>query len=161
MAISADTVVVGAVTDSTPGGAQSGSAYVFVRSGQTWSEQQKLVASDAAADDLFGVSVSVSGDTAVVGAYADDVPGGMNAGSAYVFVRSGTTWSQQQKLLASDGRAVRLLRLLRVGLRGHGGGRGLPRHNSGRRGRRLRVRVRAFGNDLDGAAEARGVGPGR
>jgi hypothetical protein len=103
VSIGAETLVVGAVTGSTPGGAVSGSAYVFVRSGTAWSQQQKLVASDAAADDLFGVSVSVSGDTAVAGAYADDIPGGMNAGSAYVFVRSGTTWTQQQKLLASDG----------------------------------------------------------
>jgi uncharacterized repeat protein (TIGR01451 family) len=50
-----------------------------------WSEQQKLVASDGAAGDYFGYSVSVSGDTAVVGAYQDDTAGGADAGSAYVF----------------------------------------------------------------------------
>ena len=51
---------------------EEGSAYVFVRSGTTWSEQQKLTASDARPGDSFGWSVAVSGDTAVVGAYVDD-----------------------------------------------------------------------------------------
>ena len=83
----------------------AGSAYVFVRSGTTWTEQQKLLASDGAAGDHFGSSVSVSGDTVVVGAPGDDTPGGVDAGSAYVFVRSGTTWTEQQKLLAPDGAA--------------------------------------------------------
>ena len=82
--------------------ADSGSAYVYARSGSTWTEQAKLTASDGAADDLFGYSVSVSGDTAVVGAYQDD-DSGSNSGSAYVFVRSGSIWSQQAKLLPGDG----------------------------------------------------------
>ena len=76
-----------------------------MRSGTIWSEQQKLMASDGAADDLFGYSVSVSGDTVVVGACWDDTAGGADAGSAYVFVRSGTIWTEQQKLTASDGAA--------------------------------------------------------
>ncbi|MBM3949001.1 MAG: hypothetical protein FJ312_07155, partial [SAR202 cluster bacterium] len=66
-------------------------------------QQAKLTASDGAADDLFGYSVAVSGDTAVVGAWSDDVGSNDNQGSAYVFVRSGATWSQQAKLTASDG----------------------------------------------------------
>jgi len=103
--VSGDTAVVGASFDDTPGGVNAGSVYVFVRSGTTWTEQQKLLASDGAAGDFFGSSVSVSGDTVVVGAYVDDTPGGVNAGSAYVFVRSGTTWTEEQKLLASDGAA--------------------------------------------------------
>ncbi len=53
----------------------AGAAYVFVRSGSTWTQQAKLTASDAAAGDQFGYSVSVSGDTAVVGAYAGRRPG--------------------------------------------------------------------------------------
>ena len=103
VAVAQDTVVVGAYADDTPGGADSGSAYVFVRSGSTWTEQQKLLASDGGADDRFGISASISGDTVVVG--ADQATSGVDAGSAYVFVRSGTTWSEQQKLLASDGAA--------------------------------------------------------
>jgi uncharacterized repeat protein (TIGR01451 family) len=103
VSVSGDTVVVGAYCDDTPGGTDAGSAYVFVRSGTNWTEQQKLTASDGAPGDGFGVSVSVSGDAVVVGAAADDTPGGTDAGSAYVFARSGTTWMQQQKLMASDG----------------------------------------------------------
>ncbi len=85
-----------------------GSAYVFVRSGGVWSQQQKLVASDAAAFDQFGTSVAISGETVVVGATVDDGTAGIDQGSAYVFVRSGGVWSQQQKLEASDAAAVDL-----------------------------------------------------
>jgi hypothetical protein len=77
-----------------------GSAYVFVRSGTVWNQQQKLLASDAAAGDSFGESVAISGETVVAGARADFGEGVQ--GLAYGFVRSGATWSQQQKLLASD-----------------------------------------------------------
>jgi FG-GAP repeat len=101
VAISGDTAVVGARLDDGAG-TDSGSAYVFVRSGTTWSQQKKLIASDAAAEDLFGWSVAVSGNTVVVGAFSDD-DRGFGSGSAYVFVRSGSSWSQQQKLTASDG----------------------------------------------------------
>ena len=51
---------------SSGSGSNSGSAYVFVRNGTTWTEQAKLIASDAAADDLFGYSVALSGDTAIL-----------------------------------------------------------------------------------------------
>jgi uncharacterized repeat protein (TIGR01451 family) len=105
VSVSGDTAVVGAFLDNTPGGMDAGSAYVFVRSGTTWTEQQQLLAPDGAAGDRFGGSVSISGDTAVVGAYLDDTPAGMDAGSAYIFVRSGTTWTEQQKLLAPDAAA--------------------------------------------------------
>src|SRR6266540_2518832 len=98
VAVTGDTDVVGASGDNM----LAGSAYVFVRSGTSWSQQAKLTASDAAASDTFGLSVAVSGDTAVVGAISDDTDAGPDAGSAYVFVRSGTGWSQQAKLTASD-----------------------------------------------------------
>ena len=68
-------------------------------------EQQKLTASDAAADDAFGISVSVDGDTAVVGALLDDCAAGHDCGSAYVFRFNGTSWVQEQKLTASDAAA--------------------------------------------------------
>jgi uncharacterized repeat protein (TIGR01451 family) len=103
VSVSGDTTVIGAPTDDTAAGVDAGSAYVFLRSGSVWSEQRKLVASDGAADDGFGVSVSISGDSAVAGSYLDDTAGGLDAGSAYVFVRSGTLWSEQQKLVAPDG----------------------------------------------------------
>ena len=66
--------------------------------GTTWTKQQKLLASDGGSYDEFGISVALDGNTAVVGAHQDDVYG-TNSGSVYVFVRSGTTWTQQQKLI--------------------------------------------------------------
>jgi hypothetical protein len=94
-----NTALVGASGESY----SMGSAYIFVRSGSSWSQQAKLVAVDAATGEEFGYSVSLNSDgsVAVVGAVGDD--GGR--GSAYVFTRSGSTWSQQAKLTASDGTA--------------------------------------------------------
>ena len=103
VALSGDTAVIGARHDDDKG-ADSGSAYVFVRSGVTWTQQAKLTASDGAAGDLFGASIALAGDTVVVGSESDDDKGS-DSGSAYVFVRSGTTWAQQAKLTATDGTA--------------------------------------------------------
>ena len=100
VSISGDYAIVGAPFDDDDG-SLSGSAYIFVRSGTTWTQQQKLVASDAAASDFFGTAVSISNDYAIVSAYGND-DAGNSSGSAYIFVRSGTTWTQQQKLVASD-----------------------------------------------------------
>ena len=72
--------------------------------GATAIQQAKLIAPDSSAGDRFGGSVSVDGDTALVGAVSDD-DGGTSSGSAYVFVRTGTTWSQQAKLTSSDAAA--------------------------------------------------------
>jgi hypothetical protein len=83
----------------------NGSAYVFTRSGTTWTQQAKLLASDGLASSHFGYSVSLSGDTALIGAM-DDNDNGANSGSAYVFTRTGTTWTQQAKLLPSDGKVA-------------------------------------------------------
>jgi hypothetical protein len=82
----------------------AGAVYIWTRSGTTWTQQQRLTASDKATGDEFGSSVAIDGDTCVVGAWNEDA-GGSNAGAAYVFTRSGTTWSQQQKLVASDAAA--------------------------------------------------------
>ncbi|MCZ7684310.1 MAG: hypothetical protein M5U28_38260 [Sandaracinaceae bacterium] len=103
VALDGDTALVGASYDDTSRGANAGSAYVFVRSGPTWTEQARLEASDGAAGDIFGASVALDGDTALVGAIGDDTSRGTNAGSAYVFVRSGPTWTEQARLEASDG----------------------------------------------------------
>ncbi len=109
VALSGDTVVVGAPFDEIGANSNQGSAYVFTRSGTTWNFQQKLLASDGAASDEFGRSVALSGDTAVVGAFGDDIGANTQQGSAYVFTRSGTFWTQQQpKLMASDGAAFDL-----------------------------------------------------
>jgi hypothetical protein len=124
IAVSGDTVVVGAPNEdsstvgvnSTPineSATEAGVAYVFVRSGTTWTQQAYLKAHQVTAGDLFGCSVAISGDTVVVGAYKEDgsatgVNGtanelGTDAGAAYVFVRSGTTWTQQAYLKAGQG----------------------------------------------------------
>jgi subtilisin family serine protease len=101
VSISGNTAIVGVYGDDN----LKGSAYIYVRNGNVWTEQQKLTASDGASGDVFGESVSISGDTAIVGARLDDIDANGNQGSAYIFVRSGTVWTQQQKLTASDGAA--------------------------------------------------------
>ena len=103
VAIDGDTVIVGALREST-GASQAGAAYVFTRSGSTWTQQAKIQASDAEATDQFGYSVAIDGDTAIVGAKLEDT-GGTSAGSAYIFYRDGSTWTQQAKIQASDAEA--------------------------------------------------------
>ncbi len=109
VAVSGDTAVVGAFG----AGSQAGAAYVFTRVGTKWTEQQILKASNTAAGSLFGYSVAVSGETVVVGAFGDPsnatgVGGSQTdktvaqAGAAYVFTRSGTAWTQQAYLKASN-----------------------------------------------------------
>ena len=103
--ISGNTVVVGAYAEDPNNISGAGSVYIFTRSGTTWTQQAKLIASDAQASDLFGQSVAIEGDTVVVGAYNEDPNNITDAGSAYVFTRSGATWTQQAKLIASDAQA--------------------------------------------------------
>ncbi|MCA8981272.1 MAG: FG-GAP repeat protein [Planctomycetes bacterium] len=124
VALEGDTLVVGAIDESsgatTVDGDQSdngtplaGAAYVFVRSNGAWSQQAYLKASNAGADDRFGASIGVSGDTVLIGASSEGGNAtGVNgdgsdnsmfrAGAAYVFVRDGTTWSEQAYLKASN-----------------------------------------------------------
>ena len=124
VAVSGDTVVVGAPLEDSNAtrvngneadnsASTAGAAYVFLRSGNTWSQQAYLKASNTEAEDQFGWSVAVSGDTVVVGAHWEDNNAtGVNgnetdnsaslAGAAYVFVRNGATWTQQAYLKASN-----------------------------------------------------------
>ncbi len=105
VAVSGDTLIVGADRVNVGDNTNQGAAYIFTRSGANWSQQQKLVAADGAAGDFFGRSVALDGDTALVGAFQADVGGNTDQGAAYVFTRSGANWSQQQKLVAADGAA--------------------------------------------------------
>jgi len=100
VSISGDYAIVGAHYDISVG-PFAGSAYIFHYDGSNWVEQIKLVASDASYDDQFGVSVSISGNYVLVGAYLDDVHH-MNDGSAYVFYNNGVTWVEQAKLTKND-----------------------------------------------------------
>ena len=123
VAISGDTVVVGAYaaadTETTTGTTGTtttkkyvGAAYVFTRSGTTWTQQNTLDRTTSDAGDAFGYSVAVAGETAVVGAIGEASKNGgvggvatdntqLQAGAAYVFLRSGTSWAQQAYLKAS------------------------------------------------------------
>ncbi|MDW8363296.1 MAG: hypothetical protein RMK74_12915 [Myxococcales bacterium] len=104
IALSADgrRALIGAVGDRRM---EPGAVYAFVRSGTTWTEQQKLLASDAGPADFFGWSVALTpdGGTGIVGALYDDVGPNVDQGSVYVFVHAGGRWSQQHKLEARDG----------------------------------------------------------
>jgi hypothetical protein len=124
VAISGDIIAVGApYEDSKASGVNgnqndnsvpyAGAAYVFVRTGTNWSQQAYLKASNTRIYHVFGISVGVSGDTVVVGAYGEDSGAiGVNgdqydtnapdSGAAYVFVRSGSNWNQQAYLKASN-----------------------------------------------------------
>jgi hypothetical protein len=123
VAVSGDTVVVGAPDEDSSAtdvnGDQAddaafgaGAAYIFVRAGSTWTQQAYFKASNTGASDRFGSSVAVSGDTVVVGATGEDsnatgvngdqADSSVDSGAAYIFVRSGTTWSQQAYIKASN-----------------------------------------------------------
>ena len=100
-----NTLLVGAFTATVGGVVSQGAAYVFTQSDGTWSESQKLTASDGALFDNFGASVALDGSTLVVGANGATVGGNAAQGAVYVFTESNGTWTQTQKLTADDGAA--------------------------------------------------------
>lgn len=103
MDLEMDTLVAGSRWNDHSGLTAPGAAYVYTRTASVWTEQQKLIASDAENYDTFGYSVAISGETLVVGAWRVDLPGGLgDAGAAYVYTRSAGHWTEQQKLTASD-----------------------------------------------------------
>jgi hypothetical protein len=109
VSIGGDTAIVGAWVDDD-NGIESGSAYIFSRNYggvDNWGQVKKLLAGDGSAYDRFGYSISVSGYTAIVGAYGDD-DNGASSGSAYIFYRNqggANNWGEVKKLLAGDGAA--------------------------------------------------------
>ena len=103
VSLSGDYAAIGAHWDDDSG-LYSGSAYIFHYNGLNWVEKAKLTASDGEANDEFGMSVSISGNYAVIGAYKDD-DNGVDSGSAYIFYYNGLSWVEQAKLTASDGEA--------------------------------------------------------
>jgi hypothetical protein len=109
VALSSDgnTALVGAYGKTVDSNSAQGAAYIFTRSGGVWSQQQSLTASDGTTIDQFGYSVALSsdGNTALIGAFSKTVGSNSNQGAAYVFIRSGGVWSQQQSLTASAGAA--------------------------------------------------------
>ena len=95
--------IVSAVRDKKNGDF-SGAAYIFKRDGTSWTPQGKLIPADGQTYDNFGYSVSISGDTALVGALRDD-DNGDDSGSAYIFKNDGDIWVEQNKITAQDGAA--------------------------------------------------------
>lgn len=100
VALDGDTAVVGVPQSE---GSWRGSVHVFVRNGANWTAQQKLLATDGLSGDLLGRSVAIHGDTLVAGAPENGA--GNFSGAAYAFTRSGTVWTQQQKLVTLDGQS--------------------------------------------------------
>ena len=99
VAIGGDTAIVGAWTDNL----STGAAYVFRDDGSgAWTETGRLTASDGVAGDRFGVSVAISGTTALVGAHFESNEAGPLTGAVYVFENDGTAWNEVDKLIASD-----------------------------------------------------------
>lgn len=105
VSISGDYAIVGANEKNVGSNINQGKAYILIRSGTSWSEQAALTASDGAVNDQFGYTVSISGDYAIIGAPGKDLGANTNQGKAYIFKRSGTSWSQEVALTASDGAA--------------------------------------------------------
>jgi FG-GAP repeat len=97
ISISGDSLLVSADAQ----GKNRGSAYVFRRTGDVWNQEQKIVPKDAVADDSFSWSLAISGNSAIIGAQGQN----KSLGAAYLFTRTGSVWTQQQKFLASDGAA--------------------------------------------------------
>jgi hypothetical protein len=104
VALSGDTVLVGAPGDNVGLNADQGSAYVFRRTGGAWAQEAQLLAPDGQAGDVLGQSVALEGDVAVVGSSINTKPAGFN-GSVYVFRRTGTSWAFEQKLTPNDPQA--------------------------------------------------------
>ena len=99
--IDGDYAIIGAPEEDA-GGSNAGAAYIFKKgSDGLWSQQAKLQAGNKGAGDQFGYSVAIDGSTVVIGAINEDT-GSTNAGSVYVFTRSGSSWTQQARLQASD-----------------------------------------------------------
>jgi hypothetical protein len=106
LALSGDTALVGAPGRTINGKKSRGAAFVFVRHGARWTQQGPALAAPMSADTGFGSAVALSGDTALIGLPSQKVGGHESAGVAYVFVRSGSKWTQQGRpLVASDARA--------------------------------------------------------
>lgn len=131
-----NTIAVGSPRDDNSPNNDTGSVYIFTYNGTTWTQQAKLLASDRTTSDWFGYSTSLSydGNKVVIGAIYDDTNPYTDSGSAYVFTRSGTTWSQQAKLVSQSpagqeyfGAAVSMSQdgtTIAVGAYSSGGGKG-------------------------------------
>jgi hypothetical protein len=102
VAIDTDIVLVGSYCSSPSEIGSAGSVYYFTRTAGVWSQQAILRASDPNSSDYFGCSVTLDANIAVIGAYECDYGDIDNVGAAYIFTKSASAWSQQQKLIDTD-----------------------------------------------------------
>ncbi len=103
VALDGQALAVGAPLDDA-NGVDAGSAYVLRRDGKQWIQEDKLLPGDGAPGDLFGYTVSISGDAVVAGASRHN-GSGPESGAAYVFKLKGGAWIEEQELVAGDGAA--------------------------------------------------------
>ena len=102
VAISGDTAIIGASCAGTEGLSHSGAAYIFTYNGTSWVQTQKLIPDKPAAEDGFGTSVSISGYTAIIGSWSNNLEGFSGSGAIYIFKYNGRSWVQAQKLTPID-----------------------------------------------------------
>jgi hypothetical protein len=101
VAIDRDYALIGAPGDDE----NEGVVFVFIRSGPSWIQQAELRGFNVAPGDAFGAALALDGTYAIVGAPGDDTEGGIDAGSAFIFVRDGSFWTQADKIIAADATA--------------------------------------------------------
>lgn len=101
VALDGTTALLGGPGDDNENGGSAGAVYAFERSNGTWDQRATLLPDDGNPGDVFGWSVALDGDAAVVGAPGDDA-GGTNVGAAYAFERAGGTWHQRATLVPDD-----------------------------------------------------------
>src|SRR5699024_6063099 len=106
LAVNGSTTFIGAPFSATSGNLQQGAVYVFSKgTDRTWAQSGLLLAGDGASYDQFGSTIAQSGNYLIVGAPGATVGGQATQGAVYVFSNSGGSWTQVQKLVASDGAA--------------------------------------------------------
>lgn len=108
IAVSADVALIGARASTVGANIGQGRVYAYNRSHGVWTPVQKLVASDGAARDNFGVSLAIEGTTAMIGAPGVVIKGQLSTGAVYCWERTHGAWTQSSKLVAADGAAINL-----------------------------------------------------
>lgn len=109
LAVSGELLVAGASHGVNDSGINTGAAYVFRKVSGTWDQEQKLLASGGAANDMFGASADIAGDVLVLGSFWADQPGAIDAGAAYVFRHNGSNWLEEQKITLPGAQASDLI----------------------------------------------------
>jgi hypothetical protein len=140
VALDGDTALIGDPYARAGTNSFQGAAYVFVRNSATWVQQARLTANDGSPFDGFGRSVALDGDTAIVGAHYAPGPASSDQGAAYVFRRTGTTWTFEAKLTAFDGATADLFGAS-VAVQGNTAVVGAPEANVGTGGAYVFTRI--------------------